>query len=289
MNLECEFLVRINISKFGKIDENDLKNIIEIIKECYDRINNNGLSIVDLLIFERSISLDAFLLREYQKLKITSSRFDESFFAMHDAWYGIPRIFICLERMRKLPKLVQEGGLRHEVAHTILHGSIEYYLIPIPLALIQIMEQYSLPKGYINDVLYLISIAVKDYEVARLLVNKGYIKDQLEYANYVLKVSKNEMISWEICKNNPLLLALHLISRLKDLCYSSAFLSIPSFREKIKAFMEKSLSYMPDHYSKMLIEIIFQSFNSFGNDTLLNINILANLIAKHIFKSLLKN
>jgi len=39
----------------------------------------------------------------------------------------------------------------------------------------------------------------------------------------------------------------------------------------------------------MLIEIIFQSFNSFGNDTLLNINILANLIAKHIFKSLLKN
>jgi hypothetical protein len=281
--------VKINILKFGNVSELDLKETVEIIKECYDRLSSHEQTLIDLLVFERSSTLDAFLLKEYKKLKITSSRFDEQFFAMHDAWYGIPRVFICLERMRKLPKLIQEGGLRHEIAHTILHGSIEYYIIPMPLALIRIMEQFSLSKDYMSNILYLISIAVKDYEVARLLINGGYVNDQLEYANYVLRVSKDEVISWEICKKNRLLLALHLVSRLKDLCYSFAFLSIPSLKEKIKNSMEKSLSYIPNRYSRVLIEVVFQSLNLFSNDTISNINTLANSVAKNIFEELFKS
>jgi hypothetical protein len=282
-------LVKINVLKFGNISELYLKETVNIIKECYDRLSSHEMPIIDLLVFEHSSALDAFLLREYKKLNIASSRFDEQFFAMHDAWYGIPRIFICLERMHKLPKPVQEGGLRHEVAHTILHGSIEYYIIPMPLALVRIMEQFGLPKDYMNNILYLISIAVKDYEVARLLINGGYVNDQLEYANYVLSVSKDEIISWEMCKNNRLLLILHLVSRLKDLCYSFAFLSIPSLKEKIRDSMEKSLSYIPNRYSRMLTEIVFKSLNLFSNDTLSNINTLANSVAKHIFEELFKN
>ncbi|MEM2897484.1 MAG: hypothetical protein QXG01_07970, partial [Candidatus Bathyarchaeia archaeon] len=141
-------MVRINVLKFGNVSEIELKEIVKIIEECYDRISPHELAIVDLLAFERSSSLDAFLSRDYKKLNIASLRFDEYFFAMHDAWYGIPRIFVCLERMRKLPKLVQEGGLRHEVAHTVLHGSVEYYIIPMPLALIKSGEKFGIPKDY---------------------------------------------------------------------------------------------------------------------------------------------
>ncbi|MEM3522464.1 MAG: hypothetical protein QXE19_03420 [Candidatus Bathyarchaeia archaeon] len=283
-------MIRINLLKFGNVNEAEIKEIIDIIKECYDRLSSSNKSnIVDLLVFESSLALDSFLLKEYQKLNIASSRFDDKFFAMHDAWYGIPRVFVCLERMYKLPKLVQEGGLRHEIAHTILHGSIEYYIIPMPLALVEIMKDFGLSKGYMNNILYLISIAVKDYEVARLLINKGYIKDQLEYANHVLSVSEDEMLSWNICKNNRSLLALHLISRLKDLCYSFAFISIPSLKEKIKDSMEKSLSYIQNPYSKMLFELVFQSLNSFSNDTISNINTLANSVANNIFRVLFKS
>ncbi|MEM2896863.1 MAG: hypothetical protein QXG01_04745, partial [Candidatus Bathyarchaeia archaeon] len=64
---------------------------------------------------------------------------------------------------------------------------------------------------------------------------------------------------------------------------------ISNFKEKIKASMEKSLSYMPDRYSKMLLEVVLQSLNLFGDDTISNVNVLADLVSKSIFETLFKN
>lgn len=52
--------------------------------------------------------------------------------------------------------------------------------------------------------LYLISIAVKDYEVTKFLYDKGFVKDQVAYAKWVLKPSEEDMLSWEIASANPL-------------------------------------------------------------------------------------
>lgn len=45
------------------------------------------------------------------------------------------------------------------------------------------MERYKLSQSYVNDLLYLISIAVKDYEVTNLLY-MGSVEDQVAYAEY---------------------------------------------------------------------------------------------------------
>lgn len=83
--------------------------------------------------------------------------------------------------MRSLPQLVVVGGLRHEVAHSILHGSPEYYIIPIPEPLRETAERYDLPPKATEELLYLISMAVKDCEVTELLSSRGYVEDQVAY------------------------------------------------------------------------------------------------------------
>jgi len=103
-------LVHIVVSKYGKIDDEEIERITETMRECYSRSAPHEVSIVDLYLFERSSSVEAFFAKECRKVGVASAPFDELFFAMHDAWRGILRITLCLEKMKKLPRLVKMGG-----------------------------------------------------------------------------------------------------------------------------------------------------------------------------------
>ena len=117
--------------------------------------------------------------------------------------------------MRNLPRLVEVGGIRHEVGHTVLHGDIRYYLLSFPAALLEIADRFNLSFEYMTNLLYLVSIAVKDYEVTRLLYQKRYVEDQAAYVEFLLKVSEDDILSWEISRGKPISQALCLISCLK--------------------------------------------------------------------------
>jgi hypothetical protein len=117
------FQPRIVTSRFGRINNEDIDKTVFIVRECYRRLSPHGVDLIDLYIFERSSAVEAFLADESKSVGVASSSFSELFFSMHDAWRGTPRIIICLERMKKLPALAQKGGIRHEVGHSVLHGS----------------------------------------------------------------------------------------------------------------------------------------------------------------------
>lgn len=162
-------MVHIVIHKYGRVREEEAAKIVEVMGECYTRLRPHKVSFVDLCLFERSSSMEAFFARERGVVGVATAPFDEEFFAMHDAWRGIPRISVCLERVRNLPELVKIGGIRHEVGHSILHGELQYYLLPHLPSLMEIENRFNLPAEYSRNLLYLVSIAVKDYEVTRLL------------------------------------------------------------------------------------------------------------------------
>ncbi len=174
-------MTKIIVTKIGNINEEDVKNIISIMQECYERIKN--LEIVDLYIFEKGIDMQYFKMKDRIE-RISSISLEEEFFATHDAYYGIPRIMIAIDKLNKLPKEVWIGGIEHEVAHSILHGSIEYYVFSIPNILIEYSKKYPNLKNFLGDIVYLISIAIKDYEVTDLLCKYDYIKEQYEYVKY---------------------------------------------------------------------------------------------------------
>ncbi|MFQ5836990.1 MAG: hypothetical protein ACE5HG_03960, partial [Candidatus Bathyarchaeia archaeon] len=265
-------MVHIVVSKFGEVDNESIDSVIEVMEECYSRLTPHEVSLVDLYLFERSSSVEAFFAKECREVGVASAPFDELFFAMHDAWRGIPRITLCLEKMKKLPRLVKMGGIHHEVGHSILHGNLRYYLLSFPPALMKIADRFNLSFEYMTNLLYLISIAVKDYEVTRLLHQRGYVEDQVAYAKHMLKVSEDDILSWEISRGKPPAEALCLISCLKAAGCAAPLLVDKKFGEEVRQRLMESLSYLPADRSALLLKVIEGGFPSLGTDTLDNID-----------------
>ncbi len=279
---------KIIISRFGEVKGREIDHIIRIMRDCYGRLVPHGVAIVDLYVFERSSSVEAFLTREYKQVGVASAPFDELFFAMHDAWLGTPRIILCLERMKELPKLVRLGGIRHEVGHSVLHGSLEYYLIPLPPALLEVADRFDLSREHVTNILYLISVAVKDYEVSRLLYEHGYVNDQVAYAKHLLATSESEILSWKMSRGKPLAEILCLVSCLKSASCAAALLDYTKFGKEMRQHLTESLYYIPAKYRSLFVKMIFEDFPSLGTDTLNNINHIAHkcqIIFETAFKS----
>jgi len=275
-------MVRILVSKFGYIQSETIDSIQSIMEECYNRLQPYGLSLVDLYLFERSSALEAFLSQEYAKMGVTSSRFDEDFYAVHDAWRGIPRISVSVERIQSLTELTRAGVLRHEVGHSILHGSLQYYIFPIPHLLMEASERFDLPVQYLNDMLYLISIAVKDFEVTRLLHSGGYIEDQVAYTESVLEASEDDLAAWEIGKLNPQAKILCMVSRLKDFSCASALISDEKLRERIRMKLTGAMNYFPEEVSTKILNIILKLPSSLQADTLGNVDKVTRIILEEL-------
>jgi len=264
-------LVRIVVSKYGKIGNEEIERITETMQECYSRLAPHEVSFVDLYLFERSSSVEAFFAKECREVGVASAPFDELFFAMHDAWRGTPRITLCLERMKELPRLVKIGGIHHEVGHSVLHGNLRYYVLSFPPALLKIAERFNLSFEYMANLLYLVSITVKDCDVTRLLYQRGYVEDQVAYAKHLLKVSENDILSWEISQGKPPAEALCLVSYLKAAGCAAPLLVDKKFGEKVKQHLMRSLSYLPTNRSALLLKLI-EGFSSAETDTLDNID-----------------
>ncbi len=281
-------MVRIVVSRFGEVSGGEVDRVVEVMEECYDRLSPHGVTLVDLYVFGRSLSLEAFLAKERLEVGIVSAAFDELFFGMHDAWRGTSRILLCFERMRRLPELIQTGGIRHEVGHSVLHGNILYYLLPLPPALLELMDRFRLPSEYATNLLYLISIAVKDYEVTQLLYSRGYIKDQVAYTKHLLTVSEDDMLSWRMSKGKPLAKIFCLISCLKALGCVAPLLLDEACKEEVERSMRDSLSYLPEAQSASILKVVLEDFPSLGADTLDNISQASVFIVEKLIKPLLR-
>lgn len=277
---------KIVVSRFGEVKAEEMNRVVGVMEECYGRLTPHEVALVDLYVFERSSPMDAFTAKEYEEVGVVSASFDELFFAMHDAWRGTSRIILCLERMKKLPELVQVGGIRHEVGHSVLHGSLRYYLLSLPPALLSLADRFDISTQYVTNLLYLISISVKDYEVSRLLYERGYVEDQIAYAKHLLTVTESDILSWEMSRGKPLAEILCLISCLKAVGCAAPFLLDKTFDQEMKRRVAESLSYLPTSYSEPLMTIL-EGFSSLGADTLSNIDRVACLIKEKIIKPLL--
>ncbi|MEM2394482.1 MAG: hypothetical protein QXG11_06650 [Candidatus Bathyarchaeia archaeon] len=279
-------MVRIIVSKFGKVCSEEVAAIVGIMEECYGRLMPHEVSLVDLYVFERSSSAEAFIAKERSALNILTAPFDELFFARHDAWRGTPRIVLCLEKLVGLPELVRAGGIRHEVGHTILHGNLQSYILPFPPSLLETAKRFSLPTEYSRNILYLVSVAVKDYEVTRLLYQRGYLEDQEAFAKFLLETSEEDLLSWKLSKGKPVLEVLYLISHLKALGCATPLLADRKIGADIRRRMEESMRHLPKNLSALVLKIVDEGFTALGTDTLSNID---NVVRKCnlIFEALL--
>ena len=275
---------KIVVSKFGDVENREIDYTLKIVEECYSRLKPHEIELVDLCVFEKSSSMSAFMAKESKEVGVASASFSELFFAMHDAFRGTSRIILCLERMKKLPLLVQYGGIRHEVGHSVLHGSLLYYVLPLPPALSDLVNLSIISREYATNLLYLISIAVKDYEVSRLLYGRGYVEDQTAYAKHLLEATETDKRAWQLAMGKPLAEILCLVSCLKSAVCATPFLLGKTFSEGMKTLLRENLSYLPTNSSTSLLNMILENFSSLGTDTLSNINQVASVVVENIVK-----
>lgn len=262
-NLTAETIGNVvKLKTFGNVDKSLTEKILSIIAECYERLGPPMTFSVNLNIFETSSG--------------------QGFFASHDALNGKPTINIYLDKVSSLPPPVVEGGIRRQVAHSILHGSPEYYRIKLPAELKQSMRTYLLPENLVTEILYGAAMAAKEYTVTKFLVDGGYIGDQVAYAKYMLEPTAEELQAWEIAKVNQMAKIVYIVMTIRDISCAVPLMKKPNIGDEIRSCLDKRISHLPDAYKMAIQKIVEETIQKFSEDTFKNISNLTEAIIKII-------
>ncbi len=156
-------------------DTNSSNDIIATLRRVYERVS--GEDLVELIIHESREAMETFLRQEAERLGVV---IDASFPVVHEAWTGVPRIHVVPQELRQLGD-VGKAFLVHEAFHSILHGSLEYYIVTLPGS-----DEASWLAAYIA------ATSIKDLEVHMHMKRYGFKEELLLEKNYWEKTLGNK-------------------------------------------------------------------------------------------------
>lgn len=218
--------VELNIITSGNIPWSFKKEIENTFRDCYRRFVPRVPYKVEIHVVDREPNMRALLKEDKLRLGITTSG-DEEFICSHDAWRGYPRVICCLEKLAKLNKLARLGAIRHEAAHSALHGSLEYYIFRIPEDCRHTAAIKGLDSPVLDRALYYVSVAVKDFEVTRFLVQHDFIGCQFTFALEWLRPSEQDKSTWKLAQTNRQAKFIYLTTLLKPTLFAHPLLALP--------------------------------------------------------------
>jgi hypothetical protein len=169
--------------------------------------------------------LQSFYQQEKKELGIATGE-ETDFIATHEAWRGHPRIHICQERVKKIPDIVLQSVLHHEISHAFLHGAPEFYTFRYSTSLQKAGRICGLDLALLQQCVYLLSVAIKDYDVVTWLTEIGLGIGQLHLLEYMITDTENERRIWEVVYANTVPRKLALAFFLKTLLPIEALVSL---------------------------------------------------------------
>lgn len=201
----------------GQVTQETEQEIRCTLEECYPRLGQQLPERVEVRLFEMPAQWTAFQEAEKAELGIETSG-DEAFICSHDAWRESPRLLICIEKLLALSPTARLGVLRHEAAHTVLHGSLAYYVFRLLPDCVELARAKGIGLMLLQQVLYHCAMAVKDFEVSRLLLLQGYRDCQVAFAQEVQFVySDEDKLAWLLAKSHPQARLIFFTGQLKTL------------------------------------------------------------------------
>jgi hypothetical protein len=218
--------VQLNVVTSGSVTWVTKREIENTFRDCYRRFKVRLPYRVDVHIVDTEANVQAILKEEKLRMGITTAG-DEEYICYHDAWRGYPRIICCLERLAGLSKLARLGAMRHEAAHSALHGSIEYYIFKIPEECRHIAAVKGLDASVLDQVLYFLSVAVKDFEATRFLVQRNFIECQFAFALEWIRTSDQDKAVWKLAQANRRGKFVYLVALLKPVLFAHPLLALP--------------------------------------------------------------
>ena len=277
----------LHLERHGRIPEQETRDVVGFFEECYDRLRPS-LDFVEIVLFENDRLWRTYMAAERRRAGVTSSDIDDAFIAAHEAWTGIPRISISLDRRKTLAQPVWEGALRHEAGHSILHGSLEYYVFPIPKALLDVAHEFQALTVHLTDILYLLTVAVKDMEVTKLLVSNGYVEDQAAYARFVMKPTEQDHYAWALSSITAVARVLCLVGKMKDI---AAAMVLSSGSQGSRVGLEEiveSISYLSREGHMALLDTMSNMLEVLDKDTFANVQSGSAMLATRLIEPIMR-
>jgi len=254
----------------GPITQDEVQEIRSNLEECYPRLGRWLPEGVEVRLFDTPVQIAAFLASEKTELGIRTLG-DDAFICSHDAWRGSPRLLICAERLFALSPLARLGAIRHEAAHTVLHGALAYYVFRIPTDSLELAQAKGMDLPMLQQVLYYCATAVKDFEVTRLLLHQGYGECQLAFAQAQFSPSDEDKLAWLLARHYPQARLLFFTSQLKTL-----LLALPlemAGLMKLGKSTDSMLNYLEPEERKRLLGMAVSIAGQLGDDTHNNVRL----------------
>ncbi|MBM4447274.1 MAG: hypothetical protein FJ023_08010 [Chloroflexi bacterium] len=224
--------VELNIITSGGIPWAFKRDIESTFRDCYRGFGPRVPYKVEIHVVDRESNMRGLLKEDKLRLGITTGG-DEGFFCTHDAWRGYPRVICCLEKLAKLSKLARLGAVRHVVAHSAIHGSLEYYIFKVPEDCRNIAVIKALDSPVLDQALYYVSVAVKDFEATRFLVQHDFIDSQFAFGLEWLQPSEQDKSAWKLAQTNRQAKFIYLTTLLKPTLFAHPLLALPRSSKNI--------------------------------------------------------
>ena len=263
----------------GQVAQDELREIRNTLEECYPRLGRWLPERVEIQLFETPVQLATFLEVEKAALGIKTLG-DEAFICSHDAWHGYPRLLICTERLFVLPPMARWGALRHEAAHTVVHGALVYYVFRLPHDCVELAQAKGMGLPLLQQVLYHCATAVKDFEVTKLLLNQGYRECQLAFAQTQFLLSEEDKLAWRLAGHHPQGRLLFFTGQLKTLLLGWP-LEVAGLMQLGK-YTDSMLSYVETDGRKQLLGLAVGIAEELGDDTHSNVRLALQRVLQEL-------
>lgn len=259
--------MNLSIKCYGDVSESSATEISNIVSASYPMLGEPEGGTVSIEIFEKGE--------------------EQSFFCTHDALEGHPRIRIFLDSYIQLPHLVGIAGIRRQVAHSIIHGSLRYYLIKFPDELKSTIKDYGMSYEFGTSMLYSISMSAKEYEATVFLCQHGFGEEQSAYANYILNPSQEEVLAWKLSAANKSSRILYLMAIIRDIACAIPLLQEGSIADDINMRIDMKAAHLDDEYRTLITDIAQKVAGFMGEDTFDNIKKIGRLVNQEVLNNLL--
>jgi hypothetical protein len=274
-NLELDVITR------GGIPWGIKKEVEGTLRDCYRKFGSRVPYKVEAFIVDKEATMRAFLREEKFRRGITI-RDDDVSVCSHDAWCGYPRIIICYEKLIQFSKLARPGAVRHEAAHSVLHGSLEYCIFKMPEECLRTAMIKGVDPAVLDQALFSLSVAVKDFEATKFLVGYGYIECQFAFGLESLQLSEQEKAAWKSARENRQTRFTYLINLLKPILFAHPLLAIPrsnkllEFQVYLGRRIEELVEYLGDAERNRLLQVTSIIAEGLTADTHKNVDFALN-------------
>jgi hypothetical protein len=207
----------VEIVSHDGVDENFSAKILTWSGEVFEKPDILSLPTqVCITIWKTVEELHAFYQNERKELGVVVGN-ETDFLATHEAWRGYPRIHLCQERLQGISDAVLRGVIHHEITHAVLHGTPEFYTFLFSKGLQQAAGSSGLDSSLLQQCVYLLSVAMKDFEVVQWLAERGFGSSQLAIVEYLISDTEEDHRIWELVWDSPALRRIALAAFLKTL------------------------------------------------------------------------